>query len=165
MLNAPPNIVHFVCGSYHSLFLDLEGNVFYVGDNEFGQRNKRNRSVLNKITNVPPIKIISCARSSCYLIDFEGNLWNYGKNDEGQQEDIPEIIDTLKDIQQISYGCCGSHFFAKNTQNQIFVTGYNYYGQLGTGDIQLVSTPKEMDSQYSIIWKDEFYIRAKSARK
>ena len=34
--NAPPNIVHFVCGSSHNLFLDSEGNVFYVGNNEFG---------------------------------------------------------------------------------------------------------------------------------
>ena len=35
--NAPLNIVHFVCGTHHSLFLDSEGNVFSVGANRFGQ--------------------------------------------------------------------------------------------------------------------------------
>ena len=35
ILNAPPNIVHFVCGFDHSLFLDSEGNVFSVGHNEW----------------------------------------------------------------------------------------------------------------------------------
>ena len=35
--NTPENIVHFVCGGYHNLFLDSEGNVFSVGANEYGQ--------------------------------------------------------------------------------------------------------------------------------
>ena len=128
---------------------------------------------MNKIPNIPPIKIISCVGSSCYLIDFEGNLWNFGSNDCGQlchgdktQGNAPIIVNTLKDIQQISYGCCGQHFLAKNSQNQIFVSGNNDSGQLGTGeDIESVSTPKEIDSQYSTIWRDEFHTRAKSARK
>ena len=79
---------------------------------------------------------------------------------------IPRIINTLKKIQQISYGSCGQHFLAKNSQNQIFATGNNDFGQLGTGDTQSVSILKEMNSQYSTIWRDNiFYSRAKSARK
>ena len=110
--------------------------------------------------------------SGCYLIDFEGNLWSFGFNGSGQlghggttSLNVPKIIDTLKNIQEISYGSCGVHFFAKNSQNQIFATGYNYYGQLGTGDIQSITIPKEISSQYSTIWRDEFFSRAKSARK
>ena len=175
ILNLPSNIVHFVSGPYQNLFLDSEGNVFSVGDNMFGQLglgHYTKQNELNKIPNIPPIKIISCVRSSCYLIDFEGNLWTFGDNDEGQlghddETDIntPKIINTLKDVKQISYGSSGSHFLAKNSKNQIFATGNNYYGQLGTGDAQSVSIPKEINSQYSTIWKDEFHTRAKSARK
>ena len=175
VLNTPPNIVHFVCGYGHNLFLDLEGNVFSVGSNEYGQLglgHDTNQNELNKIPNIPPIKIISCAYSSSYLIDFEGNLWTFGYNEDGQlghgdttHKNTPKIIPTLKDIQQISYGCTGNHFLAKNSQNQIFVTGDNFYGQLGTGDTQSVAIPKEMNSQYSSIWRDEFCSRAKSARK
>ena len=106
------------------------------------------------------------------MIDFEGNLWTFGTNGFGQlghgdttNINTPKLISTLEDIQQISYGSCGYHFFAKNSQNQIFATGNNFYGQLGTGDTQSVSIPKEINSQYSNIWREEFHTRAKSARK
>ena len=175
ILNLPPNIVHFVCGFQHSLFLDSEGNVFSVGNNEEGQLglgHNTDQNELKKIPNIPPIKIISCVNASSYLIDFEGNLWTFGFNNNGQlghgdktNINTPKKINTLKDIQQISYGCSGLHFFAKNSQNQIFVTGNNPYGQLGTGDTESISILKEINSQYSTIWRDEFYTRAKSARK
>ena len=112
--------------------------------------------------------------SSCYLIDFEGNLWTFGNNENGQlgngDTDIikkaPKVISTLKDIQQISRGSTGLHFLAKNSQNQIFVTGYNDSGQLGKGDTQSVSILKEINSKYSTIWGDEvLHCQAKSARK
>ena len=176
IVNLPSNIAHFVCGCGQSLFLDSEGNVFSVGANYFGQLglgHNTNQNELSKIPNIPPIKIISCVGSSSYLIDFEGNLWSFGKNGyeqlgHGDDKNVntPKIINTLKDIQQISYGSCGSHFIAKNSQNQIFVTGRSDHGQLGTGDTKLsVSIPTEIDSQYSTIWRDEFHTRAKSARK
>ena len=174
--NVPSNIVQFICGGHHSLFLDSEGNVYSVGFNEFGQLglgHNINQNVLNKIPNIPPIKIISCLFTSSYLIDFEGNLWTFGDNEKRQlghgdktNRSIPKQISTLKEIQQISYGSCGRHFLAKNSQNKIFVAGYNYYGQLGTGDTQSLSIPTEINSQFSTIWKgDEVYSRAKSARK
>ena len=100
--------------------------------------------------------------ASCYLIDFEGNLWSFGCDGNGllghgfndQNINTPEEINTLKCIQQISYGSCGHHFLAKNSHNQIFVAGNNAHGQLGTGDIQSISIPKEINSQYSTIWTD-----------
>ena len=180
ILNAPKNIVQFVCGHHHNLFLDSKGNVFSFGDNEYGQlglAHKKNKNESTRISNIPPIKTISCVRSSCYLIDFEGNLWAFGFNNFGYSRfgqlgngdeiciNTPIKISTLKNIQQISYGCCGFHFLAKNSQNQIFSTGNNNFGQLGTGDTESVSVFKEINSQYSTIWRDEFYSRAKSARK
>ena len=175
ILNAPSNIVEFVCGGSQNLFLDCEGNVFSVGFNVHGQLglgHNTNQNELNKIPNIPPIKIISCVSASCYLIDFEGNLWSFGHNSYGQlghgdkkNKNTPKIVNTLKDIQQISYGCCGEHFIVKNSQNQIFVTGKNNWGQLGIEDTESVSFLKEINSEYSTIWRDEFHTRAKSARK
>ena len=153
-----------------------------VGDNEYGELglgHNRNQNELNRIPNIPPIKIISCVNSSCYLIDFEGNLWSFGYNafgqlghadwkgldDETHEKNTPKVINALKDIQQVSHGSCRLHFFDKNSQNHIFVMGYNSYGQLGTGDRKSVSIPKEINSQYCTIWRDEVYTRAKSARK
>ena len=164
-------------GIGQNLFLDSAGNVFSVGTNTYGQlglghNTNPKQNVLNKIVNIPPIQTISCVNSSCYLIDCEGNLWSFGSNDYGQLGNVDKStkisvpkLSTLKDIQQISHGSSGRHFIAKNSQNQIFVTGFNDSGQLGTGDTISVSTPKEINSQYSTIWRDEFRTRAKSARK
>ena len=173
ILNAPSNIVQFVCGSQHSLFLDSEGNVYSVGYNYFGQLglgHNTDQNVLNKIVNIPSIQTISCVSSSSYLIDFEGNLWSFGCNGEGQLGHgdkthmyIPKTINTEKKIKQLSRGCCGLHFFAKNSQ--IFGTGRNDRGQLGTGDTESLSILKEINSQCPTIWRDELYSRAKSARK
>ena len=177
ILGESSNIVQFICGNYHNLFLDSGGNVFSVGNNFFGQLglgHYRNQNKLNKIPNIPPIKIISCVSSSCYMIDFEGNLWTFGDTTYGQlgqgydlemETNVPKIVNTLKDIQQISYGSCGFHFLAKNSQNQIIATGRNNFGQLGTGDNKSVPIFKEINSQFSTIWRNEFYSRAKSARK
>ena len=175
VLNIPSNVVQFFSGCHQSLFLDSEGNVYSVGDNRFGSLglgHNTNQNVLNKIANIPPIQKISCVRSSSYLVDFEGNLWSFGLNGWGQlghgdktNINTPKIVNTLKNIQQISYGSSGHHFLAKNSQNQIFVTGYNNTGQLGTGDTQTLSTPKEIDSQYSFIWRDQICSQTKSARK
>ena len=175
ILNVPSNIVQFASGYYQNLFLDSGGNVFSVGYNNFGQLglgHNTDQNELNKIQNIPRIKIISIVRSSGYLVDFEGNLWAFGVNNFGQlghsdraHKNAPQIVNSLKDIQQIAFGLCGFHFFAKNSQNQIFVTGLNSHGQLGTGDIQSLSIPKELGSQYSTIWGDVICSRTKSARK
>ena len=175
ILNAPLNIAKFVSGTLFSLILDSEGNVFSFGNNDYGSLglgHNIKKNVLSKIPNIPPIKSISCMYFSSYLVDFEGNVWSFGYNGNGQlghghttNLNTPKIIPTLKDIQQISHGHRGYHFFAKNSQNQIFVTGYNDFGQLGTGNTRSLSIPKELDSQYSTIWRDEFYTRAISARK
>ena len=172
ILNLPPNIVQFICGSRHSLFLDSEGNVFSVGENNYGQLglgHKTDQNELNKILNIPPIKKISCVGSSCYLIDFEGNLWSFGINNNGQlghgnttNINTPKIINTLTNMlpnfQEISQGSCGIHFFAKNSQNQIFVIGNNTFGQLGTGDTRSVSIPKSIHSNYFTIWGSNQHI-------
>ena len=98
---------------------------------------------LKKIPNIPPIKIISGMFESCYLIDFEGNLWSFGSTlSLGKaSKNFPKIVDTLKNIQQISYGSCGIHFIFKNSQKQIFAIGNNTYGQLGLGHNNHVSLP------------------------
>ena len=71
--NIPPNIVQFICGLQHSLFLDSEGNVFSAGYNYFGQlglSHNINQNEINQIPNIPPIHIISCGNDSSYLIDL-----------------------------------------------------------------------------------------------
>ena len=175
--NLPANIIEFVCGISHNLFLDAEGNVFAVGYGYYGQLGldqSASLSLLNQIENIPPIRTISCTSCSSYLIDFEGNVWNFGSNlgaqlGHGDKKNryVPTKIEFLKDIQQISYGCCGyGHYLVKDSQGNIFAIGNNSNGQLGTGDTKLLSTPKKISSKYFSIWGEcQIASRAKSARK
>ena len=173
--NLPPNIIQFICGSYHNLFLDSAGNVFSVGNNYHGQLglgHGTNQNLLNQIPNIPPIQSISCITTSSYLIDFEGNLWSFGLNLSGQlghgdmeTRIIPTKIENFNDIQQLSFGPSGSHLFAKDSQGTIFVMGSNYSGQLGIENIDFFSIPTELNSKYSVIWGNVLKSRSKSARK
>ena len=79
--NLPSNIVQFVSGFQHNLFLDSDGNVFSMGFNGYGQlglSHSVSQNLLNQISNIPPIRIISCVGHCSYLIDFEGNVWSFG---------------------------------------------------------------------------------------
>ena len=160
--NLPLNIVQFCSGYYHSLFLDSKGNVFSVGYNHQGQLGlgyNNNQNVLNQIPNIPPIQKISCISNSSYLIDVDGNLWSFGINCYGAlghgdtaNRNIPTKIESLNNIVQTAQGHSGCHFLVQDSQNKIFVMGYNSYGQLGTGNNQSLSRPQEIDSQYFSIW-------------
>ena len=178
--NLPLNIVQFSSGSHHSLFLDSDGKVFSVGYNgcgNLGLGHKRNQNVLNQISNIPPIRTISCTAASSYLIDVEGNVWSFGHNGDGKlgQEYIDSLnvivyipikVPSLNNIVQISKGPFGDHFLAKDSQNKIFVAGYNLFGQLGTENSTSITKLEEMNSKYFPIWGEpQIICRAKSARK
>ena len=172
--NLPSDIVQFVCGYNHNLFLDSEGNVYSFGERFYGQLGREDNKQNISIPNIPPIRTISCVGYSSFLIDFEGNLWSFGYNKYGQlghgntqNRNVPTKVENLKDIQQISYGCWGHHVLVKDSQNKIFAMGHNGCGQLGTGDISDLIAPKEMDAKYFPIWGELISqaSRAKSARK
>lgn len=189
IVNQPPHIIHFCCGYFHSLFLDMDGNVFSVGDNENGSlglnsTSIKHQTVLTKIPNIPSILAISCSVNSSYLLDNEQNIWSFGNNDSGQlglgntrsnfmkrfKSDCkirPKKIKNLPLIQQMSSGCCGSHFLVKDVDNKIFAVGSNSYGQLGTGDMALHRVFQEINPEHSNIWgaPNIQSSRAKSARK
>ena len=152
----------FCSGCYHSLFLDSIGNVFSVGQNQYGNLglgHNNIQNVLNQIPNIPPIRMISCVGYSSYLIDFDGNIWSFGYGINGQlghgdntNRNVPTKIESLNNITQTVQGSQGNHFLAKNSQNKIFVVGCNTNGQLGIGNYTSVSSPQEIQTQYSQIW-------------
>ena len=180
--NQPPNIIQFCCGSNHSLFLDVEGNVFSVGKNvqhlydtcsgQLGLGHNENQNILNQIPNILSIQTISCVSSSSYLLDFDGNVWSFGDNRSGQlghgdetNRNVPTKITALRDITEISYSF-GEHFLAKNSTGEIFIMGRNRFGQLGSLSYDSGSLPEKMQKGFFTIWKDaRIKSKAKSARK
>ena len=153
VLNSPPNIVQFVCGYYHCLFLDSEGNVFSVGNNEFGQlglAHNTKQNELNKIPNIPPIKIISCANSSCYLIDFEGNLWSFGYNTFGQLGhgdttyiNAPKVINILKTFNKYLMDVVGTILLPKTLKIKYLPQGITFTDNLEQETLNQFQFPKK----------------------
>ena len=149
--NLPSNIVHFVSGYIHNLFLDEEGNVYSCGYNHYGSLgighdSKMHNNVLNKLQDIPPIKKISIVNYSSFLVDFDGNLWSFGKGGDGQLAhtdksvramslNVPTKVEGLK-VQQVSYGCCAfSNCYFKDSQNKILATSRDGLEQFRVGDI------------------------------
>ena len=164
------NIVQFTSGYDHSLFLDVEGNVFSFGSNSFGQLGHNYFSGLHQIPNIPPIHAISCVGNSSYLLDFDGNVWSFGLNNFGQlghgdeiNRNLPTKIEALSSIKYISSGTCGNSVLLKDSQNKIFCMG----NCCSTAkDNRKVLIPEEMEEIYSEVWGcTEQKPRTKSARK
>ena len=165
------NIIRVCCGRYHSLFLDRGGNVFSTGQNQFGSLGLGNfldQTTLNQISNIPPIKTISCVGVTSFLLDFDGNVWRFGPMiGNKKMSNRPKRIISLKDIKQISYGSCSNHFLAKDSQNRLFGVGCCDTGQLTLEGIEPILIPKQLKPVYSSIWGELIPVnsRAKSARK
>lgn len=183
IVNQPPQIMEFCAGKIHSLFLDIEGNVYSVGCNYYGSLglgDNVNKCTLQKLSNIPPIRYISSIDSCSFFLDFDGNVWSCGSNKEGMlghgdnmEYNTPTKINSISDIIQISYGSSSYHFLAKDSQHRIFVMGNNNHGQLGRNHTTIPNSesqkvtqlkPKILNTETSI-WRNSQKTKAKSARK
>ena len=174
--NLPLNIVQFCCGCAHSLFLDDKGNVFsvgYNGEGGLGLGDYKNQNKVNQISNITPIRSISCVTHSSYLLDYDGNVWSFGHNSHGQLGHgdlencvLPKILQSITNIVQISSGPYGNHFLAKDSEDKIFVMGYNLDRQLGTKSGMNRLIPKLLRPRYFTIWGNSISsVKTKSAGK
>src|SRR3990167_55534 len=59
------------CGPMFSDFLDTEGNVWHCGTFEFGLEV----DLLNKVEDLPPVKLIQSGQRNSLYLDCEGKLW------------------------------------------------------------------------------------------
>ena len=174
--NQPLQVVQFCCGSHHTLYLDISGNIYSSGYNlkgSLGRGDFVNQNTCNQIENMPPMKYVACVAYCSYAIDLDGNLWSFGDNGYAQlgfgnslSVNVPSMT-PLKNIQQVSSGSSGLHFLAKDCHNKIHGAGINNAGQLGLENTISTKFSREMSIHHSNnIWgKHKSFTRAKSARK
>ena len=139
--NYPDDIISIKCGSFYTLLLTLEGNIYSLGDNYFGQLGLNSNDIKmtnipTLIANIPEIKRIECGSDHSVCIDVNNHLWLFGKNrfgnlglgdDENRYKPIKHP--TLSSIMDISSG--GSCIFIKTLDGKIYAFGRNNYSQLG----------------------------------
>ena len=134
-------ILKIATGMEHTLFLTLEGYVYSVGNNEWGQlgieQDAENTSTRYKYKLTPQRVILAMPKKKRRRSTLNVNL-NF---DEGKEEEEEKEIETeIKEDDGIVNGelvadiCCGEDYnLCLTQQNELFVFGNNINGQLGMG--------------------------------
>ena len=82
------NIVSVACGAYHTLVLNLEGEVYSFGNNSSSQlginENQEMESGLYYKIDIPSIKSISCGATCSMILTDDGKLYGSGSSCFGQ---------------------------------------------------------------------------------
>jgi len=138
------HIVSIDISLYHSICLDIDGNVFTFGKNDFGQLGIGSdfstvpyTHFPQKIT-LPPCVQVACGDFFSFCLSDNGQLYSFGCNERGELGignntqwmcNSPQLVESLKDVEFIE--CGGFHSFCKTNNNEIFCWGDNVLGQLG----------------------------------
>ncbi|KAJ5067363.1 btk-binding protein-related [Anaeramoeba ignava] len=137
------NIQKVTVGFSNEAILTIEGNVFAKGmkmdsnyPNEF-----INISSLIEDTNDRIIQDVVSGAYSIYLLTSNHNVYGIGYSYDGQlgfgSETIPKTekpILMMKNVSKIFSGNSSNYVFLLNSNQELFVCGYNGFGQLGLGE-------------------------------
>lgn len=138
------NIVQASAGEFHSIALDSDGNVWTTGGNvygELGQNDFTNRNVFTKVQDLTDIVEIEAGENHSTALDIHGKVFTVGFNQYGQSgngdNSITKLnswyeVPNLSNIVSIEGGLY--HTLALDNVGNLWATGRNHKGQLGTGD-------------------------------
>ena len=138
-------------GRSASWALDSNGAMWNTGQNEFGQLGHGNTTDLDKFTKVTTGDVASATIIKvCYMyystiaLDDQGTMWGCGRNYIGQFG-MPPYVNTISSFFPITAGPIadksvtdiarvGDGVHAMTSDGELWATGYNGLGALGTGD-------------------------------
>lgn len=138
------NIKNISCGSNHVMVCNEKNEIFACGQNiegQLGLGDNRNRKNFEKIEyDFGIIQNISCGAYHTVIQNDKNEIFVTGNNNYGQlglgnnkdKNKFEKINFKFGIIHNIS--CGNNHTVVQNCENEIYVCGYNAYGQLGLGD-------------------------------
>lgn len=81
-----PEIKDFAIGTDHMLALDIYGNVWSFGANQFGQSGigftETGLAVPTKLSEIPLIRRVKATHSRSFLVDNQAQVWIFGESAE-----------------------------------------------------------------------------------
>ena len=140
-------IISIQCGSWHTLCLTMNGNVFACGlNNKYQLSNQfdKNSSVqLCQIKNtLGNITQIGCGNTSSFMMNKNGIIHSFGSNGNGMlgiNESYYVVTESgefnkINGLKFKSFDVTYYHIGCITTDNEVYLWGWNYYGQCGYQD-------------------------------
>lgn len=160
-----PKIKNFCCGVFHSILIDVEGNCYSCGANQYGQLglvNKNCRSEPTKIEGLPPIQSASAGSHHTILVAKDGRAYGFGLNcydqlgfnSSGKNVVVPTQIKIREheDAGVIKNAYCNRlSTILQDVDDNFWVCGGNAYGELGLGHDRMVGVPMKITTLPDII--------------
>jgi tRNA A-37 threonylcarbamoyl transferase component Bud32 len=157
-------IILISCGSYHSLALNKNGEVYAWGDNSYGQicgLLKNNTLIPIKVNGFSEEKVIyiSCGSAHSVALTKSGYVFTWGRrwghsggNKFKNLEDLmkPRLIE-LNDVHIYKISCGSAHSLMLSSDGDIYTIGFNNYGQLGIGNRKNKWNPIKLEVQNNFI--------------
>jgi alpha-tubulin suppressor-like RCC1 family protein/PKD repeat protein len=145
------NIIAISAGSYYSLFLDGDGNVFVCGSNAHGQLGLGNTTTTYGVTLLPGLPFtteLEAGNEHSFFKASNGDIWacgfsNVGQNGLGVTSLVPALVSGLTDVIAIAAGGdgnSGSSLFLKSS-GALWGCGAGGSGQLGIPNTPSLSAP------------------------
>lgn len=134
------NAFQIAIGDRSTFILDMAGNVWGCGSNEYGDlglpRRMKIATVPTRIPVVQNIIKIACYESHTLFLDRNGKVWGCGRNFNGELgpeganfETGPRLLSGVEDIIDVAAGSSHSLFLDK--RGRVWGRGSDFHGQLG----------------------------------
>ncbi|XP_069495940.1 RCC1 and BTB domain-containing protein 2 isoform X3 [Ambystoma mexicanum] len=146
------------CGSYHSMVLTSDGEVYAWGYNNSGQvgsGSTANQPTPRRVTSCLQNKVvvdIACGQMSSMALVDSGEVYGWGYNGNGQlgvgsggNQPTPCRLAALHGICVLQIACGFAHTLVLTDDGKLYAWGANSYGQLGTGNKNNQSNPVVID--------------------
>ncbi|XP_069859290.1 RCC1 and BTB domain-containing protein 2 isoform X2 [Dipodomys merriami] len=147
-------VIEVACGSYHSLVLTSDGEVFAWGYNNSGQVGSGstvNQPIPRRVTGYLQNKVvvnIACGQMCSMAVADTGEVYVWGYSGNGQlglgstgNQPTPCRVAALQGIHVQRVACGYAHTLVLTDEGQVYAWGANSYGQLGTGNKSNQSYP------------------------
>ncbi|XP_026322032.1 probable E3 ubiquitin-protein ligase HERC4 isoform X2 [Hyposmocoma kahamanoa] len=156
-LLATKNVIQIACGSYHSVALSNNGDLFAWGANNYGQCGlgtmTSKETTPQQITSLigVPIALIACGSHHTFVLSKSGAVFGWGKNTHGQlglsdrdNRCYPAHLKTLRNV-KVCHVSCGEDFTVFLTlDGGVFTCGAGEYGQTGHGATRDELVPRKI---------------------
>jgi alpha-tubulin suppressor-like RCC1 family protein len=137
------------CGQSHCLAINLLGQLYSWGYNNYGQLGFNdiiNRSSITQVGTDTDWETVACGMYTSFAIKTNGTLYGWGDNGSGQlglddaiNRSTPSQIGVSSNWSKVSPGYLHTIFI--DSSNYIYSCGSNVYGQLGQNDTVSRSSP------------------------